>query len=179
MANKLDRGRRARLSLRSLVRGWPWFYETSPVFRNEVLLRTIPNSIGYYTPPMGPWAVSLDAFDPKKNDSDGISLYREAFISPEELARINTHKAGVRVGKVHVNDFHKLGLSVLSTPDPSGPPGHVSIPEMMFVKKTAQTAIQVQNIKVLALKLSRVANANGIFVPAGMIDANLRSSVET
>jgi hypothetical protein len=103
-------GRRARLCLRTLVRGWPWYYETTRIFAGEVLLRAIPNALGYFKASMGKWAVNPYAFGPRKRDTDGMSFFRADFTIPQELARANRHASGVRVAQITVQQLRQLGL---------------------------------------------------------------------
>ena len=170
MATRPNRGRRARFTLRTIIRGWPWYYETAPVFPNEVLLRTVPNSIGYYSKVMGNWTIDPNAFQPAKDDDDGISLFREDFVTAEDLASLSTHAKGVRVARVLARECTSLYLSLKPAPDPPMPPGHTVIPEMIYLKRTAQTNIQVQNIKDFAQKLAQIASKNDIYTPPGMPD---------
>ncbi len=168
MATRPSRGRRACFSLRAIIRGWPCYYETTPVFPNEVLLRTVPNSIGYYTKTMGNWAINPNAFEPAKDDVDGISLFREDFVSKEDLARMNTHSKGVHVARVIASECISLSLSLNPEPDPDGPPGHTVIPEMPFVKTGPQNKTQRQNIKDFAQKLAQIASKNKLYTPPTM-----------
>jgi hypothetical protein len=170
LATRPNRGRRARFSLRTIIRGWPWYYETSPVFPNEVLLRTVPNSIGYYSKVMGNWTIDPNAFQPARDDADGISLFREDFVTAEDLSFMSTHPKGVRVARVLAKECIGLHLSLNPAPDLHGPAGHTLIPEMIFLKRTAQTSIQVQNIKDFAQKLAQFASKNDIYTPPGMPD---------
>ena len=73
MATRQSRGRRARFTLRTIIRGWPYYYETTPVFPNEVLLRTVPNILHYCSQNMGNWIINPNAFTPAPDDVDGIA----------------------------------------------------------------------------------------------------------
>ncbi len=173
MATRPSRGRRARFSFRAIIRGWPFYYETTPVFRYEVLLRTIPNSIGFYTQTMGNWAVNPNAFEPRKVDCDGISLFREDFVTREYLASVSGHPCGVRVARVSARKCTELHLSLKPSPNASQPAGHVVIPEMSFVMETPQTpqtkALK-RKIKDLAQALAQIASKNEVYVPPGLPD---------
>lgn len=168
MATRPARGRRARFSLRAIIRGWPWYYETDPVFPNEVLLRTVPNSIGYYTKAMGRWAINPNAFEPAKDDTDGISLFREDFVTKERLARLSKHANGVRVACLTAKECTGLHLSLNPAPDPDEPAGHTLIPEMPFVKKTPQTKDLKRKIQDLAQNLAQIASKNEVYTLKGM-----------
>lgn len=163
------RGRRARFCLRTIIRGWPWYYEARPVSRNEVLLRTVPNSVGYYTPGLGNWALNSLAFEPRQVDVDGISLFREDFVTRQHLASKSGHACGVRVARVTAKECAGLNLSVTPSPNSKQPPGHVVIPEMPFVKgKTQQHKEQRQEIKDLAHLLAQFANQRKVYVPPAL-----------
>jgi hypothetical protein len=170
LATRRSRGRRARFSLRAVARGWPWYYETTAVFPNEILLRTVPNSIGYYSQSMGIWAVNPTAFEPRTVDVDGISLYREDFVTKKYLASVSGYPTGVRVASVTAKDCTNLHLSLQPSPDPKGPSGHLVIPEMAFVKKTPQTKDLKRKIQDLAQKLAQIASKNEIYTPPGLVN---------
>jgi hypothetical protein len=130
----------------------------------------VPNSIGYYSKVMGNWTIDPNAFQPAKDDADGISLFREDFVTAEDLSSMSTHPKGVRVARVLARECTSLHLSLNPAPDPHVPPGHTVIPEMVFLKRTAQTNIQAQNIKDLSQKLAQIASENDIYTPPGMPD---------
>ena len=140
------------------------------MFPDEVLLRTVPNSVGYYTPGMGNWAVNPNAFEPSPKDVDGISLFRRDFVTRDQLAKASAYTTGVRVAHLSAREFGTLNLSVKPSPNPQQPPGHVVVPEMSFVKKTAQTKDKKQRIHDLAQELAQIASRNGVYSPAGLID---------
>jgi hypothetical protein len=171
------RGRRARFSLRAIIRGWPWYYETSPVFRHEVLLRTVPNSIGYYSVDRGNRAINANAFEPRADDLDGISLFREDFVTKSYLASVNKYPSGVRVSQLKAKECISLGLSFRPSPVASQPPGHVVIPEMPFVKKSPQTKELKRKILDLAQKLAELASKKEVYSPPGLPDPMPRPKV--
>jgi hypothetical protein len=171
VATRPSRGRRARFSLRAIIRGWPWWYcETSRVWPSEILLRTVPNSIGYYTPPIANWEINSVAFEPTKKDWDGISLFRADFVSEEHLAKVNP-LAGVRVARLKARDFGALKLSIQPKPD-IHLPGHVVIPEMPFIAKTPtpENFVARSRVKDAAQKLAQIASKNKIYTPPGTPD---------
>jgi len=170
VATRQSRGRRARFSLRNIIRGWPCYYENNPVFPNEVLLRTVPNSPGFYTPTIPNWSINPNAFEPAKDDLDGTSFFREDFVTKEELASTTKHPNGVRVARVVAKEITRLQLSLKPDPDDTQPPGHTVIPEMAFVKKGPHNKPQRQKIKDLAQELAQIASKNEIYTPPGMPD---------
>jgi len=166
-------GRRARLRFCTLARGWPRYYETTPIFTREVLLRAIPNAPGYFKGRIGKWAVDPYAFQPnRKRDVDGMSFFREDFTTPKEVADTNRHPAGARVAKITVQQLRSLGLDVECGPDESQLPGHAIVPGMRFVEGLSKE--QKRSIATLSLKLAEFASANGVYCPPGLPDPPLR-----
>lgn len=173
MASKY-RGRRARFRLRTLAR-WPWYYETTPVYPDEILLRAVPNNPSYIDPSMGAWTVDPYAFSPRKIDVDGISLFREDFTSPERLARWNRHRDGVHVARLAASLLLELELEIVPKPEDNLPPGHVVIPKLKYLEKNAKTEEERERYKKekrrlddISQRLAQVANANPIYTPPGL-----------
>jgi hypothetical protein len=117
---------------------------------------------------MGDWVINPLAFEPARDDSDGISLFGADFVTRKYLAKINRHPMGVRVGQVRVRDCIGLNLTIRPTPDPSQPAGHAVIPEMPFLPKSAATKVPKQHIRDLAQKLAQIASKSEIYVPKGL-----------
>jgi hypothetical protein len=162
-------GRRARLRLCTLVRGWPRYYETTPIFPREVLLRAIPNAPGYFKASIGKWAVDPYAFQPnKKRDVDGMSFFREDFTTPKEVANTNRHPARARVAKITVRQLRSLGLDVQCDPDEGQLAGHAIVPGMQFVANLPKE--EKRRIADLSLKLAEFASANGVYSPPALPD---------
>jgi hypothetical protein len=135
------------------------------------LLRAIPNVKNYYTSSgMGNWAVNPFAFRPnQQRDPDGISLFREDFVSPLEVAQRNTHKKGVRVVRIKASRVMRLGLD--PTPDPlptSELPGHIVIPKMRW--KQFPTTGEAEQIADWEIKLAEHATKNGVLNPLNLKD---------
>jgi hypothetical protein len=177
LATRPSRGRRARFSFRAITRGWPFYYESAAVSDSEILLRTVPNSVGYYTPSLNNRVLNLNAFEPAIDDTDGISLFRQDFVSQQTLVERNNHANGVRVSRLKAKDCISLGLSLRSTPDPNQAPGHVIIPEMPFLKKPPATKLQKQKIRDLAQQLAQIASKNEIYTPPGLPDPVARPKI--
>src|SRR5271155_905404 len=123
VATSNSRGRRARFSLRTIAKGWPWYHEATSVHSDEVLLRAIPNAPGYFSEEMGSWKVNPYNFAPRKSDSDGLSFFREDFVTAHELAKKNSYVSGVRVGRITVQQLAELGLNAEPSPDATQPAG--------------------------------------------------------
>ena len=165
-------GRRARLRFRTLVRGWPWYYETTPIFPCEVLLRAVPNVLGYFKESMGNWSVNPYAFVPRKVDTDGISFFREDFTTPSEVVKANRHWASVRVARITMKQLRELELDVQPAPDAdkTQPSGHVIVPGMRFVEKPLQSQAERRRMADLSQKLAQMASQNGVYCPPGLPD---------
>jgi hypothetical protein len=163
---KGSRGRRGRLTLRTIIRGWPWYYETTPIFPREILLRAIPNAPGYLKEDMGNWAVDPYAFEPnKKRDTDGMSFFRLDFTTPKEVADANRHPDRARVVRITVEQLHGLGLAVECDPDPLELAGHVIVPDMKFAKRSKD---EKRKIADLSQKLAQFASRNKVYSPRGL-----------
>ena len=156
------RGRRARLTLRTIIRGWPWYYETTPIFPSEVLLRAIPNAPGYFSQSMSNWSVNPYAFEPnKKRDTDGMSFFRLDFTTPKEVALSNLHALGARVARITVQQLCGLQLDVQCDPDENQLPGHVIVPGMKFVAN--RTKAEKRRIADLSQQLAQFATQNRVY----------------
>ncbi|MCH7791638.1 MAG: hypothetical protein IID31_05070 [Planctomycetes bacterium] len=68
------------------------------------------------------------AFTPHPNDDTGISLWRERFITAEEVAQKRPDRR-CHVAKMLVRDLNSLGLTVIAD-DPDNDPAHAIIPEL-------------------------------------------------
>jgi len=126
---------------------------------------------------MGNWAINPSAFEPGKHDADGISLFREDFVTKEYLAKVNQHPRGVRVARLVASQCEMLNLSFRPSPDPAGPPGHTVVPEMPYLQRSPETKSRIQQIKDLSQQLAQIATKNEIYTPPGLSDpvARLKS----
>jgi hypothetical protein len=117
---------------------------------------------------MGAWNVNALAFQPLNDDIDGISLFREDFVTKEHLASVNPYPSGVRVARIIAREFVRLNLSLLPSPDYNGPPGHTVVPEMRHLEKKPETKIPKQKIKDCMQKLAQISTRNGVYTPHGL-----------
>jgi hypothetical protein len=162
------RGRRSRLRLGNLIR-WCWYYETCPVRPDEFLLRAIPNAIGYFKQSMGRWSVDPYAFTPnKKRDPDGMSFYREDFVSAKSVSDNNGYPAGVRVARIKAKELIELGLTIEPSVIAEDLPGHVIVPGMRHVE--ARPKPEKLKIKDLSQQLAKLASDAIVYIPPGMGD---------
>ena len=130
MGNKSGtRGRRCRLRLRLITR-WFRYRESDPVGSSEWILRVIPATCYDGTLEL---PIAAQAFQPhKERDKEGLSFFREDFVSPKRLAQSNENPKGCCVARLRVSDLNELGLSVSATPDPDEQPGHVTVAELSY-----------------------------------------------
>ena len=92
------------------------------------------------------------AFKPTESDQDGLSVYRERFVSAAEVAAGGRTPGAYYVVRLAVQDLHRLHLSVVPAPGPL--PGHAVIPQL----NRAFYASDKQRSKNLQLELCRVAS---------------------
>jgi hypothetical protein len=106
--------------------------EEGPVDPSEIILRRIPGSSDYYNPSLADPVLAF-AFRPTPQDIDGISLYRELFVSPEQVAsKARKPASSYVVARLLASDILALGLTIAPTPGDGSLPGHVSIPEISW-----------------------------------------------
>lgn len=106
--------------------------ENDPVLPTEYVLRRIVNQKDFYDATLDQPVVRT-ACCPTKNDVDGLSVFRELFVSPEEVAAAGTNPAGYYVAKLLVADILDLGLTVIPDPKPEQLEGHSLVPELTYV----------------------------------------------
>lgn len=100
--------------------------ERDPVLPTERVLRRIHKM--YYNAKER--TVNAGAFSPRKDDADGISLFRELFATPKEVAAAGRKSGNHYVGRLDVGDLLGIEVTVKASPEPDGPRGHAVIPEM-------------------------------------------------
>lgn len=123
------------------------------------MLRRIPNAPDYFKGSLAD-PITPQAFRPNKNDTDGISLYRELFTSAEELAA--TGKNGdCYVARIAVADLIELGLAVVPSVVRNGLLGHVLIPEMNSQLK-GDARLRCKDLQV---ELARLAGRDIVYRP--------------
>lgn len=75
-----------------------------------------------------PVPVQREGFRPTTRDIDGISLFRERFVSPSEVANGNKGPTEYYVIRLRASDIRGLGLSILPDVKDDQLPGHSLIP---------------------------------------------------
>lgn len=124
---------------------------------DEWLLRRIRQDCG---PVEGQQQLSYLAFRPHERDLGGLSLYREAMVSPAELAAWGKSGKQYFVGRIRARVVRAMGMTVMATEDPSGKPGHVEIPELNADNRKEQPQEEWQ------FKLATLCEVEGPF-PGG------------
>ena len=125
-------------------RGKPLVAEIDPVSPGEWLLRRFPQS-HYDSTLLVPFLAA--GFDASTSDGEGISLFREFFLSPRILS-LHGNKPPYVIGRVRARDVIELGLTIVPTPSEDSCPGHVSIPELRKMhRKTIDQKRQQRQFK--------------------------------
>ncbi|MCW9023634.1 MAG: hypothetical protein OQK73_03025 [Gammaproteobacteria bacterium] len=133
--------------------------QSEPISADEYILRRIPNIKNYIDLTL-PIPVQRGALGPSSNDDDGLSVYREEFISAEDLANAGTNMSGYFVVRFRAQDLISLGLNLI--PDPLPPlPGHSLIPELSRGSKKANRNFY----KEVTLELAKLASQDIVYFP--------------
>jgi hypothetical protein len=132
---------------------------TEPVADDEVLYRRVPVSMGWYTPQANP-PLSPEAFRPRDEDTDGISLYRAKDKTLEEAARGPSRK-GYHVISLRAGDLRARGIVIRPDMDPADP-GHVTLPALNTASRDTDRALEIQ----AALAECGGAHVSGPFIQA-------------
>lgn len=99
------------------------------------------------------------AFEPSKRDVDGISVFRELFLSAADLAKAGTSNNGYCVARLRVSDLIALGLTVVPDPRNDQPPGHAILPELSISEHNRDK----QKCKDIQRRLAQLASKNIVF----------------
>ena len=110
--------------------------EADPVADEELLYRRIPASKGWYTE----GAMSPEAFDPRKDETTGVSLYRAKFNSPQQVAR-GRSKGGYYLAVLRARDLRIHGIEVVPRPAP-GAPGHAELSGLTCHNRSTPEALE-------------------------------------
>jgi hypothetical protein len=102
--------------------------EWDPVTDDEYVYRRV---LAIHVDESLPMPVAVAGLGPSKDDQRGISVYRAAFVTPEDLDRGGRRSGEYYVVRLRVGDIRNQGMDVIS--DPMEPlPGHALIPEIRF-----------------------------------------------
>ena len=166
-------GSRVGRFLFRLTKGTALQSEYDPIGRDEWLLRRVPAKSNYHNPKLTP-AFQRACFVPNENDTDGISLFREMFLSPRSLSKIG-RKPPYIVARVKASVFIDGAMTLNSTPDPAEPPGHVSIPEISIAryKTNKHDTRELQMLLVDASELAFDPTPHSVTSMAAVLSATL------
>lgn len=126
-----------------------------PVADDELLYRRIPVSTGWYSEDR----LSPEAFDPRRDESTGISVYRAKYTSLKEAAR-GKSRQGYYVAVLRAGDLRERGIEIVPRPAPDEP-GHAELPDLTCHNRREP---ETQERKVLLTKLP--VQVRGPFPPA-------------
>ncbi len=138
-----------------LVRGVPFRSERDAVGGAEWLLRRVPSGNAQYYDPSLQTPLHRIAFKPNAGDVDGISFFREMFISPRSLG-YEGRKPPYYVVRLRSRQVAAIGLRFLPRPDPDQPPGHLVLPDLCF--KGKQSAAEKEATSRLQVALRDIAS---------------------
>lgn len=118
---------------------------------------------------MGAWAITPLAFKPSpKRDQDGMSFFREDFVTSQAVADASRHPQKARTTRITVVQLSQLELEVKADPDAKELPGHAIVPEMRYRKN--QSDQERQRTKDRSQRLAQFATKNGVYSPSGLPD---------
>ncbi|UCC30926.1 MAG: hypothetical protein JSU86_01355 [Phycisphaerales bacterium] len=130
--------------------------EQDPVSLHEYVLRRIHQNMFSASQPL---PVARLAFRPTEHDTKGLSVFREKFISSQELANAGRKPGEYYIARLGVQELKDiLELSVIPDPDDSQPSGHALIPEL-------KTSTPKRRAKELQLKLAALASKSIVHRP--------------
>ena len=132
--------------------------QQDPISPDEYVLRRIPKDKNRYDPSLLEPVQRL-SFEPSERDINGISIFRELFVSAEAVAKAGTGVNGCCVARLRVSDFIALGLTIVPDPQDDQLPGHAIIPELSF----QQMKINKSKCKEIQRNLAKLAGANIVF----------------
>jgi hypothetical protein len=111
-----------------------------PVADDEVLYRRVPVSMQWYVPDATP-QLSPEAFAPRQDESEGISLYRAKYKTLAEVAA-GKSKKGYYVAKMLASEIRARGITIRS--DDPNDPGHVAVPELNALNHDTNEAQEIK-----------------------------------
>ena len=98
-------------------------------------------------------------FRPTDKDTDGISVFRALFVSPDRVASSGKNPKGYYVARLCVSDIISLGLTVIPNPKDDQLPGHALIPTLSIVAYNKNK----EDCKVLMYKLAILAGNDIVY----------------
>ena len=133
-----------------------------PIADDEILLRRIPVSTGWYNPSTG--TLYSQAFDPHRtNDTTGLSLSREKYKSVQDVAT-GPSKMGYYVARLLARQLRSAGIEIVPRPNmESGyDAAHAELPDLNSANRKEDLTIE----RMEALSSLKI-EVLGPFVPNG------------
>ncbi|MGH6635281.1 MAG: hypothetical protein ACRED0_03805 [Gammaproteobacteria bacterium] len=131
-----------------------------PVTPGEHVLRRIPNNKDWYKESLAE-PVQRVAFEPRKTDTAGLSVFRELFVSAAKVAAGGPGRAGYYVSRLRIADLLMLGLTVVPDPQANELPGHALIPELSYSSMLRDRSAS----KAFQRELAKLASRAIVFRP--------------
>lgn len=107
---------------------------------DELLYRRIPVSKNWYSND----GLSPEAFDPRDDETTGISFYRAKYVTIEQAAR-GLSKKGYYVASFRASDLAANGIIVVPRPE-ADDPGHAELPDLRFDNREADEALGLKHL---------------------------------
>ena len=101
-----------------------------------------------------PRTIHFAAFRPSREDTMGLSVFRELYVSAAQVAASGRKPGEYFVARLSVKSLKDLGLTVFPDADLSAPPGHALIPELAL----AEYERDKLRLKDVLLELARLAS---------------------
>ena len=136
--------------------------EHDPVSPDEYVLRRVPTCWFNKSALIEP--VQRVAFAPNlERDVEGISVFREIFVTPNEVARYGPKGLnGYYVVRFLAADIFALGLSIIPDPQEDQPQGHTVIPGL---NSASMSGGNKQRAKELQYELAKLGSRNIAYSP--------------
>lgn len=104
---------------------------------DEVLLRRL--RFEHYVPENP--TPSFDAFHPIKNDLEGIWLFREGFVTAEEVGAYGSMGKMFWIARLTVDKVHQAGAVLRADTEP---PGHVTVTNLRYDNRRSDEAAELK-----------------------------------
>lgn len=135
--------------------------QDDPVTPDEYVLRRVLNKKDHIDLSLSN-PVARAAISPTGNDDRGISVYREEFITPKEVAESGRYESGYYVVRLQVTELEGIGLSVIPDPLDGELLGHALVPELgRIAKNVDKSAYRKLSLKLINL----ISHENVVFDP--------------
>lgn len=131
----------------------PVLDQDEPVAPDEYILRRILNNKDYINLDL-PIPVQRAAVGPTKRDTDGLSVYREKFVSPREVAESGNNSAGYYVVRFNAQDIFDMGLDIIPDKIEDGLQGHSLVPQLSTGEKKSNRKLYVERTLALTKLIS-------------------------